>query len=278
MFGAAYRTPMAPVSTPALDGAASATGQWFATVLTGIVALAVVVVVVRMCWTRRIGWPLLALVSGAITCLLEPLYDHLYGLWFFSRGEWILFSSYGVHLPVWLPAIYAAYYGGGTVFTTRFLQRGATSRDVLRLYLVLVALAVVAEELYINAFSTYAYQGHQVFAVAGYPVWVAFVNSLPPVLAGIAFYRLLPLLRGWERAGLVAVVPVCFAAGAFGAGFLYLALRHSDLDVPDLVLSVAALVTVAIGIGMVDVAARLATGTPRPSSDDAAMPVDVPTP
>jgi len=263
---------MAPVDSPAVDSAVNATGQMLATLITYAVALTVIVAVGLLCRRERTAWPVLALLSGALTCLLEPLYDHLYGMWFPTQGQWTLFATYGMSLPVWLPPIYLAYYGGGAVLVWRLLSRGANARDVFRLYLGMVALAVLAEEIYINVFGVYNYQDSQPFVVFGYPIFVAFVNSVSPMVAGAVYFRLVPLLRGWSRVALMSVIPVCFAADAFGTGFLYLAVRHSTDDPPMLLMSLLALTCVAGSAGFVWISALLATAERVPASGE---PADV---
>ena len=261
---------MAPVNSQGIDRAVDETAQLLATMLTSVVAIAAVIAVVVLCRRERITWPLLVLVSGLATFPLEPLFDHLYGLWFFAEGQWTILETYGIHVPVWLPIIYVAYYGAWTVWLVRRFTRGATMGEVAKLFVASAALAGLAETFYIQVFELYVYQDSQPFHLADYPVWVAFVNGVPPFLAAIVCVRLVPLLSGWANLALIAVVPVCFAADSFGSGWLYLAARHSSEDPSMLALSVLALFTVACCFGLVLAAAKLA-GLDRPgggSADD----------
>jgi hypothetical protein len=229
------------------------------------VAVAAVLAVLVLCRRERITWPILVLISGGATFLLEPLFDHLYGLWFFADGQWTAIETYGIHVPIWLPIVYVPYYGAWTVWLVRRWNRGATMGDVAKLFVASVTLAALAETFYIQVFDLYVYQDSQPFHVADYPVWVAFVNGVPPFLASIVYVRLVPLLRGWASLALVAVVPVCFAADSFGSGWLYLAARHSSEDPSMPLLSILALVTVGLCFGLVLAAAKLA-GLDRPAA------------
>ena len=114
---------MAPVVTYGIDQPVSEVGQLISTVLTFGLAIAAIVYCVVI-W-RRDGtvWQFFLLVSGGITCLMEPLYDHLYGLWFFEQGQWHLYTTFGSHQPVWVPAAYLAFYGGASVFVARWMMR-----------------------------------------------------------------------------------------------------------------------------------------------------------
>ena len=252
-------TGMAPVSSHGIDShVVGDTAQLLATVMTSVIAVAAVIAVLALCRRQRISWPLLVLVSGGATFLLEPMFDHLYGLWFFSENQWTVITTYGIHVPIWLPIIYVPYYGAWTVWLVRRFSRGAALGDVAKLFLASVALAALAETLYIQVFTLYVYQDHQPFSVADYPIFVAFVNGVPPFLAAIVYVRLLPLLHGWARLAIVGVVPICFAADSFGSGWLYLAARHSGGNPSMALLYVLASITVAGVFAMVLLAARLA--------------------
>ncbi len=219
---------MAPVPSPALDSATSPVGQVIATYATFGLALIALVWVVRMCLRERIGWPLIVLAGGTATCLLEPLFDHLYGLWFPTVGQWTLFTTYGVHEPVWLPAAYLVVYGALAIIAARYLTARPTQRSVWRLYTALVVVAIVAEIGYITVLGVYNYQDRQPFVLLGYPMFLGFVNSMSALIGGLAIYKLVPLLRGRSQLTLFMIPPLAFGVDAVGSGFLYLSLRHSE--------------------------------------------------
>jgi hypothetical protein len=261
---------MAPVESHGIDHAVGDTEQLLATVLTSVIAAVSIIAVLALCRRQRIYWPLLVLVSGTATFLLEPLFDLLYGLWFFSEGQWTAVETYGIHVPIWLPIIYVFFYGAWTVWLVLRFQRGASLREVAVLFLASGVIAGLLETLYIQVFDLYVYQDSQPLSISGYPVWVALVNGVPPFLAAIVYVRLVPVLRGWENLALLFVVPTCFAA-EFGEGWLYLAARHGSEDPSMFLLSVLALLTTALCFGLILCAARLAgidrmgpAGSPEP--------------
>jgi len=234
-----------------------------------VITVAALIPTLAFCARRRTWWPLLVVVSGTVTFLLEPLYDHLYGLWFFVEGQWNAVVTYGIHVPVWLPIVYVAYYGCLTIFYWYRLERGATMRDLGLYFTISVILAAAFELFYINGVHLYAYQDRQPFMVFNYPLFVAVVNGVPPMLSAIVLFRLVPVLEGWSKLALLGVVPVSFAANSFGSGFLYLAARHSSNDPSMLLLSVTALLAAAGSIGVIWAAGKLAgvgnTSTARAS-------------
>jgi hypothetical protein len=249
---------MVPVRSISVDHLVPQTNQLIATGVTALIAAASVLAVVLFCVRRRITWPLLIVVSGTATFLLEPLYDHLYGLWFFAEGQWSAVTTYGIHVPLWLPIIYIAYYGCSTIWYWSTFERGISMPRVFVYFTLSVLLAGTAEVFYINVVGLYNYQDAQPFVVWNYPVFVAIINGVPPFLAAIILYRLVPLLKGWENVALLGVLPFAFASNTFGSGFLYLAARHSS-EYPSPVLVRAAAISAVVGTyTVIWIAAKLA--------------------
>ncbi len=237
---------MAPVTSPALDSAVNETGQLISVILTFGLAALVAFYIVHVVRQERSAWPVALLVAGTLTCLLEPMFDHLYGLWFPTEGQWTLFTAYGVSEPIWLVPAYFAIYGGGAVMIMRSLRATPTRRQIWKLYGVMVGVAVVAEISYVQLMGVYEYQDSQPWVVLGYPIFLGFVNSMSALIAGILAWKLVPLLKGWNQLALVALTPLAFATEAFGSGVIYLALRHGSEDPSMLLLHIAAL-TVPLG-------------------------------
>ncbi|WP_059021204.1 hypothetical protein [Mycobacterium sp. M26] len=234
---------MAPVTTAGIDTPVWPVGQLIATVLTFGLAVAVLILVARLCRREAIVWPYFVLISGTLTCLMEPLFDHLYGLWFREQGQWHLYTTFGSHQPIWVPAAYLTFYGGATVFIARALAKRPTMRTVWTMYAFIVVMAVAAEITYIAVLKVYDYQDSQPFVVFGYPIFLGFTNAMSALVSGIVIYRLAPRFNGFAYLYLIPVVPMAFAAGLFGSGILYLSVRHS-VDQPPMVLVHLAALTV----------------------------------
>lgn len=236
---------MGPALADGLDVQVNATGQWIATVLTFGLAAAVLTWVATISWRERVAWPWFVLISGTLTCLLEPLFDHLYGLRMLERGQWHLYTTFGSPQPIWVPAAYFTFYGGATVFIARRLTRHPSVRTVWSMYGAIVVMALTAEMSYISVLGVYVYRDSQPFVVLGYPVFLGFTNATSTVVTGILVFRLRPLLRNAAQLYLIPLVPMAFAAGLFGCGILYLSVRHSVDRPPMLLVHVAALTVVA---------------------------------
>lgn len=236
---------MAPVETLGLDAPVDALGQWIATGMTFGLAAFAITWVLTICVRERITWPLFILVSGTLTCLMEPLFDHLYGLWFFEQGQWHLYTTFGSAQPIWVPPAYTAFYGGATVFVARAIARQPTMRTVWRMYGAIVAMAIIAEMMYVSVLKVYSYQDSQPFVVFGYPIFLGFTNAMSALVSGIVVYRLAPLLKTpAQQLALIPLVPSLFAAGLLGTGILYLSVRHGMDDPPMLLVHLAALTVV----------------------------------
>jgi hypothetical protein len=238
---------MAPVTTVGIDTPVWATGQLIATALTFGLAILVLITVGRLCRREKLVWPLVVLISGTLTCLMEPLFDHLYGLWFREAGQWHLYTTFGSHQPVWVPAAYLTFYGGATVYIARAIGKHPAMRTVWTMYGFIVVMAIAAEITYIAVLKVYEYQDSQPFVVLGYPLFLGFTNAMSALVSGIVIYRLAPMLSGFALLYLIPVVPMAFAAGLFGSGILYLSVRHSG-NHPSMVLVHLAALTVVGGI------------------------------
>lgn len=271
---------MAPVTSDGVDSVADPTGQLVATVVTFAAALVAIVLVGRMCVRQRVLWPIAVLIGGTVTCLLEPLFDHLYGLWFPTIGQWTLFVTYGLHEPVWLPAAYLVVYGALAIWCARCLDKAPTVRTVWRLYGALVVIAMVAEIGYISVLGVYNYQADQPFVVLGYPLFLGFVNSMSALIAGLAIHALVPHLQGWSRLAVATIPPLAFGVDAVGSGVIYLSLRHAEVTPSPVLLHLGALTVVAGGAMTVRLMAMLLPAgrgeapavTPAPAPAAAARP------
>jgi hypothetical protein len=235
---------MAPVVTGGTDSPVSEIGQWVATCLTFGLAVAVLVWIAVICRRERIVWPLFVVVSGTLTSLMEPLFDHLYGLWFLEDGQWHLYTAFGSAQPIWVPAAYLTFYGGATVFIARTVARGPSMRTVWTMYGFIVVMAIAAEMTYVSILGVSQYQDTQPFRVFGYPIFLGFTNAMSALVSGLIIQRLHPLLRGRDYLYFIPVVPMAFAAGLFGSGIVYLVVRHSVDNPPMLLVHLAALTVV----------------------------------
>jgi hypothetical protein len=202
--------PPARLHMGATAQAVFTTGQVVPIIVFGLLAW-------RALRSRRDPVPLLLILGGAAAMLCEPIVDVM-GLCYFPRaGQWRMFEAFGRPIPLFI-LVYVWYVGGQAWVALRQLERGASRRDVWRLYAVFAALDVVAETpgLYMHL---YTYYGRQPFDFFRLPLWWPVVNGAMPIVAAMLIYRLRPQLRGWAILAVVPLVPMADAVTNAAAGF-----------------------------------------------------------
>jgi hypothetical protein len=225
------------------------------TAATSVVALGFVLFALRMCRRRRTWAPALLMASGVLCLVLEPVYDDQFHIWFYDRGEmWGTYSAYGMTQPVWVPITYAWCYGGLALLVWRRVVDGITRAGLLRMTGMLWAIFTVFEMIGINL-GVYTYFGEHPFRMFGLPIWVEIPNTVVTVVAGVAFARLEPVLRGVGRASLLAVVPAAFAMLSFGAAFPTL-VTISEVGRPTTLVYAATVVSLALALAMLHLAVQ----------------------
>jgi hypothetical protein len=230
--------------SPPVEHVLNTGGQLTMTIGTSIVAVGFYVFAVRMARRERSPWPVIVMLGSALCMLLEPVYDANFHVWFYDRGEiWGLYSAYGMTQPIWVPITYLWVYGGLALLVCRHLIRGGSRRDMGRLIVVVFTVFSLFELIGINL-DTYEYYGPHPFRVMGFPLWLSVMNTTVSITAGVAVYRLLPVVRGAERWLLLVVVPASFAMMEFLA-FPALVVINTD-DPPMWLVYAAVLLAVAI--------------------------------
>jgi hypothetical protein len=186
------------------------TGQVIPIIVLGAIA-------VRLWRRERDAVPLLLILGGAAAMLCEPIVDVM-GLCYFPRaGQWRLFEAFGRPIP-WFILVYVWYVGGQSLIALRRLERGATARDVWRLFGIFAALDVIVETpgLYMHL---YTYYGKQPFNPFRLPLWWPVVNGAMPIVCATLIYLLRPRLHGWAILAVVPLVPMADALTNAAAGW-----------------------------------------------------------
>lgn len=241
---------------PPLDRVADPTWQWVVFAGAGVAYLALLVYGVVL-W-RRGSAPILffALLGGALSTLLEPMYDLMTRLYMFERGAHILFTIGGRGMQLWAPLGYGVYIGATVHVFHRLASDPTTTRQLFWRTVVLVMCLNLLIEIPATRMNLYVYYGPQPFSPTGFPLYWLFSNIAGAAAAGVLLARVPELTRGPRAIGIVLLVPSCFiggevfvqwpafaAVGANGSGW---------------VLSYAgALVTIVIGVAVLRALAAL---------------------
>jgi hypothetical protein len=185
---------------------------WHALVTYSNFAFAIVATVWALIYwkKKKTTLPLLMLLGGAISTLLEPFADTVSLLWHARYGQWIVFETFGRPIPLWMLLMYYWFIGGLSVYTLNRIDKGLTVRGFWRLYVIYVIGEGLCEFGMLFT-GIYTYYGAQPFCwppVMPLPLWFPIVNGLLPFTAALMINKTLPFLKGWKMIGVVAMVPM----------------------------------------------------------------------
>ena len=182
----------------------------------------------------------LAVAAGSV---LEPVYDLLYHLLWWTPGQWTLFTALDVPQPVWVMPAYVMVFALPALLTYRALAAGTSTARVFRLA-GLLTLTTAAFETIANNVDLYGYYNEAAWRVLRYPLWIAFMEG-----AQITGYAVLCAVlqrrrtSEWQCLALFAVFPANFGFDVIGAGFPTLIAQNAR-HVDTVVLQLSAVLSV----------------------------------
>lgn len=170
--------------------------------------------------SRRSGsWlPLCALLGGAISVLLEPIFDVILLLWYPDKNTTPLFRAFNTSVPHWILPSYALYMGAQGYWMYQQFSNGITAKRLWTLLAIFFCADVLLEAPGLNL-GLYIYYGDQPFRFLGFPAWMGAVNAVIPMLVGAAFYGLRDVLTGWRVLLAIPLVPAVVAAAEAANGW-----------------------------------------------------------
>lgn len=245
----------AAMPTPPVDVPVDPTGQLIMTIAVLCGLAAVFVGGLRMSRSRGSSAPLIMLAGSLLAGFIEPLYCNAFHLWYYSVGQWSMYSTMGISQPVWSWLSYCPFYGGLTLLVWARIDKGAARREVGRMAALLVAIGIVTEIVCITL-GTYEYYGPHPFRVLNFPLWIAVANAVVGMVSGILAARLLPLLPGARAWAYLALVPATMTMIQFGTGFLALDAINAA-NPPTWLLYAAATLSMALAATVAMAALRL---------------------
>ena len=184
----------------------------------------------------------LAVAAGSV---LEPIYDLLYHLLWWTPGQWTLFTALDIPQPVWVMPAYVMVFALPALLTYRAFAAGASVGKVFRLA-GLLTLTTAAFETIANNVDLYGYYNEAAWRVLRYPLWIAFMEG-----AQITGYAVLCAVlqrrrtSEWQCLALFAVFPANFGFDVLGAGFPTLIAQNAR-HVDSVVLQLSALLSVGL--------------------------------
>lgn len=250
------------VPTPPLDMTTPATPQIVA--LAAIGAVVAVMVIGGLYLWRRTGRPegLLVLAGGFFCCFNEAPAD-VFGQCYFPHGSLALYSMFDRPIPVWVVLAYVGFFGGLTYINVLLFRRGLSRRGMwISVGAVLVINLIL--EMPLLASNLYLYYGPQPFMIGGFPLNWLVINSLGSMVASVVIVRLSWFFTG-PRMLLLVAVPYATYMASWVLAMPYFGTMNADVS--GLTRSIAALISIALGLYVIDVLIRL--GVQRSSAPTA---------
>lgn len=256
------------IAEPPWDMTTPPTAQAVITTILGIVVAGFVLAALRE-W-RATGRPtfVLMLAGGLVCSLNEALVDVL-GHCHFPRDGWIVYTSFGRSVPLWVVLAYVVFFGGLPYLMAKAFQSGATRAGMWSALGIFAVLNVLLELPMLRS-GLYVYYGEQPFTVGGFPVSWLVINSLGALFGAVVITRLDWFFTG-ARALLIVAVPFATYMSSWVLAMPHFAVTNTDA--PTGVRMLAALVSFALGLIAIDFLIRIGTGEKRmlPTSSTEAM-------
>jgi hypothetical protein len=216
------------VPVPPYDHHLNLTMQTIATVLLWVATLATLGWAGVLARRERTVLPVVLVLSVAAGSVLEPIYDVLYHLLWYTNGtrggdltgdQWTLFTAFDLPQPVWVVPAYVMVFGFPALLMYRKLAQGTSILGVFRMAAVLFTTTAVFETTAINL-DLYGYYGQHPMRLLGYPLWIAAMEAAQitgfTVLCAVLSRR---KTRELHTLALFALFPANFGFDVIGAGF-----------------------------------------------------------
>ena len=186
--------------------------------LTWIAAAVIVVIAYRMSRRRGNYLPLAMVLAAAVNSLNEPLFDKVFHLYWYSPGQWRLFSTYGYPQPVWVMSAYVMYYCVPGLYMFHRLERGASREWAFKATLVTALYGATFESTAI-AIGLYTYFGPHAFRLVGhYPFWLGLMEASHIVIWAMLLAAFSRVMTGWRVLLAVPAFALSFSTVMYGAG------------------------------------------------------------
>jgi hypothetical protein len=258
-------TLVQPFPQPPVDAVMPETVQTVATIVTGVLA-GVLLVIVLFVWARRRDSIFLCFVlSSAVCAWIEPIVDILGLVWHPRFGQWQAFETFGRPIPVWVVFGYILVFGLLPSLDLVLLRRRVGYR--LMWIATLVNLAVdTAIEVPLTAHRLYYYYGDQPLKIGEFPILQLAVNGTCALLIATVVFRFPQAFSGARALWLLLVAPAA-QLGALAVGLPAFSVLNTDL--PQGIRWIGVATSLGLGLLAMDRIIRFATGKTEFAAPDA---------
>lgn len=186
------------------------------TVLAGVPMVVVFIIALVLCVRKRDPLLMYCFIGGGLASLFEPVADLLSCLYFPAIGQNTAFETFGRPIPWALVFAYPWYVGGQGYLTYKAFEKGISAGRIWTLWLLFCLSDVLIESPGV-LMGFHVYYGNQPFNFWGFPLWMAAVQSLMPLIAGALLYAMRTRIRsGWKLLAAIPFIPM--ADGMANAG------------------------------------------------------------
>jgi hypothetical protein len=216
---------------------------------------------------------LYCVIGGAIASIYEAIVNVLGTMIYAEDGIWTAYMTFDRKIPLLIPLAYAWFMGGQGYLCYRKFERGISTAGIFGLWAIFCVVDAVIETPGILT-NVYRYYGAQPLNFWGFPWWYAWANSLVPVIAGAAIFRLLPHLRtGWHRLAVIALIPMSEGVGYAAVAWPVWSTLNTSLGYGATYIAAAAMLVLTLFVlWMVSLVVRSATS---PHALPAPVPADI---
>ena len=206
--------PVPPVDLQVLSPIA----EWGFLWVNVAICVALLVWAVKLSRDWRTWIPLMCVIGGALTLLLEPTIDDHLQVWWGIHEQPTVISGFGRDLPLLVLPVVTWYFGAGVLLRWHWLVKHGAIKRIWTVYAIEVGAALCLEPPAI-ALDIWHYYGEHGLRFFGYPIWWPFVGGACNVLAGTVLYKMTPYLTGWRVLIAAPLIPMSVAAVYWGAGW-----------------------------------------------------------
>jgi hypothetical protein len=173
-----------------------------------VVALLVIALAIHLAWHYRTWYPLLCILGGCLTALVEPVLDVGLQLYWLKHHQPDYISAFGRHVPIITLAIYIIFMGFSSMMIWLWTHQGGVSvRKLLTLYIGMIVALNILEPIGLKVHLWY-YAGQHGIRFFNYPVWYSVSVSSIFLMNGAIQWRARPYLHGWLALATICLIPM----------------------------------------------------------------------
>ena len=194
---------------PPWDMVMNATAQVYFTIFVTVPWIVLIAVALYRWYKARDAVPMLFMIGGPFSILLEPVVDVMGMCYFPVIGQWEGIETFeGCPVPICMFPVYSWFVGGQAYILWRSMVNGTLTGKLLwSHWLIGWGVNMVLESPGV-LFGVYTYYGAQPFNFWGLPLWWPAVNATMPVVAAFVVFQCRDYLVGWRKLYIIPLLPI----------------------------------------------------------------------